>query len=294
MKFNAKFAGALIGAITVSGAAFAGYVTPPGERAGIDLATPLPEGVYFVNLAAAVGNDRRFGAAADFNFDVPVLVWSTPWTLAGGRIELGVAAPVLELGFYNRAAGGYQSGFYNPFVFGSINWSLGNGFSIGFLQGAYIGISGGSFGDAFNQTTLDEMLELAWHGDGWNATANIHYNIVGDNQASGLTPAQRKNSDALIYDLGLTKTIDKWEIGAVGFGSNTFGVAGGVGTVRLDQSQFALGGLLGYNFGPIVTQAFVTTDVYKSNYPTYETRGWLRTVIPLWNPEAPKTVAAKY
>ena len=296
MKLIAKFTGALVAAMTVSGAAFAGYTTPPGERAGIDLATPLPEGIYFVNLAAATGNNRGVPAASSFNFDVPVLVWSTPWTLGGGRIELGVATPVAELGVYGGGIlpASYRSGLYNPFVFGSINWNLGNGFSLGLLSGAYLAINGGSWGYAFDQTTLDEMLSLAWHGGGWNATANIHANIVLDNQAPGLIPAARANSNALIADLGLTRTWGKWEFGGVAFGSTTFGYSGALFPQTLDQSQFAMGGLVGYNFGPVITQLYITTDVYKSNYPTNETRGWLRTVIPLWNPEAPKAVAAKF
>jgi hypothetical protein len=297
MKTTTKFTGALVAAMTLSGAAFAGYTTPPGERAGIDLATPLPEGIYFVNLAAGIGNNRAVDAASAFNFDVPVLVWSTPWTLVGGRIELGVAAPVVESGIYGggRLPASYAASFYNPFVFGSINFNVGNGFSIGILSGAYIGISNANgFGNAFDQTTLDEMLSLAWHGGGWNATANLHANIVLDNQAPGLTPAQRANSNAFIYDLGLTKTWEKWEFGMVAFGSTTFGYSGALFPQNLNQGQFALGGLVGYNFGPVITQAYVTTDVYKYNYPTYETRGWLRTIVPLWTPEAPKAVLAKY
>ena len=80
------------------------------------------------------------------------------------------------------------------------------------------------------------------------------------------------------------------------FGSVTFGVAGAdpLFGQNVDRSQFALGGLVGYNFGPVITQAYITTDVYKSNYPTYETRGWMRAIVPLWNPEAPKAVVAKY
>ena len=32
------------------------------------------------------------------------------------------------------------------------------------------------------------------------------------------------------------------------------------------QSQFAMGGLLGYNFGPLVLQGWLTSNVYEKNY----------------------------
>jgi hypothetical protein len=299
MKITATLAAAAFGAVAFSGAALAAYTTPPGERAGIDLASPLPEGVYFVNLAGGVGNNRNvpstgFGSdpASQFNFDVPVIVWSTPWQILGGRLELGAAAPVIEAGTFGHGThGSYAAGMYNPFLFGSLNFNLGNGFSVGFLQGAYLPITGGEFGNGLNQTTLDEMLALAWHGDNWNLTANLHYNIIGDNQSNFDTFGHHvKSADAFIYDLGVTKTLGKWEIGAVGFGSTDVGAVYN----QPINAQFALGGLVGYNFGPVITQVYVTTDVWKQGYTTYETRGWLRVVVPLWNPEAPKVVTAKY
>ncbi len=299
-----KLKSTLLGAVAVaalaltSGAALAGYVTPPGERAGIDLASPLPEGVYFVNLAGAAGSDRRFAndstGNAQLNFDVPVIVWSTPWSILGGKLELIAAAPVAELGIHaapgSTRASLYASGLYNPFVAASLNWNLGNGFSVGILQGGYIPMTSGELSEigATNHGALDEQLMLAYHMNGWNATANLHYNIVFNEIAASGNLGGAKNSDAFIYDLGLTKTLGKWEVGAVGFGSETTSINGVKG-----NSQFALGGLVGYNFGPVITQMYLSTDVY-SNYPSKETRLLTRVIIPLWNPEAPKAVAAKY
>ena len=60
MNVKTKILGAAMGALGLCGlssAALAGSTNPPGERAGLDLATPLPEGVYFVDIAG-VGNWR--------------------------------------------------------------------------------------------------------------------------------------------------------------------------------------------------------------------------------------------
>jgi hypothetical protein len=304
MKLKSSLLGAVAVLSLTTGAALAGYVTPPGERSGIDLASPLPEGIYFVNLAGSLGSDRRFTGAVDqtaqLNFDVPVIVWSTPWTLLGGRVELIAAAPIAEVGLHR--AGVYIGGFYNPYFAAELAWNLGNGFSIGLLSGGYVPMNSGELGGAgaTNHGALDEQISIAYHSNGWNATANLHDNIVFNQDTMCLSAALggcAKNSSAFIYDLGLTKTLGKWEIGAVAFGSFTTSVTNSVangGRVG-SQSQFAMGGLVGYNFGPVITQVYLTSDLTTSGYQGgRETRLWTRVVIPLWNPEAPKVVAAKY
>ena len=49
------------------------------------------------------------------------------------------------------------------------------------------------------------------------------------------------------------------------------------------QSQFAMGGLLGYDFGAVVLQGYLTSDVYEKNYGGKDVRGWMRIVLPLQN-----------
>ncbi len=305
MNVKFKILGAAMGALglcAASGAAMASSVTPPGERAGLDLASPLPEGVYFVSTGG-VGNWRAAQGTSTFDYEVPIIAWSTPWTILGGRIQLIAAAPEASLAAANigRGASAIARGMYDPFVAGQLAWNLGNGFSVSYLAGAYIGVSGstvivngvaagGALNNPFDQTTFHQQLALAYHMNGWNATANLMYGIVGDNQTGGLTPAQKWNPDYFNYDLALTKTMGKWEIGIVGYGSTDVGAKYGYA----DQSQFALGGLVGYNFGPVITQLLVGTDVYTRNYAAKETRLALHVIIPLWNPEAPKAVAAKY
>jgi hypothetical protein len=52
------------------------------------------------------------------------------------------------------------------------------------------------------------------------------------------------------------------------------------------QSQFAMGGLVGYDFGSFIAQAKLAADVAQENYAGKEVRGTLTIVKPLWNPEA--------
>jgi Putative MetA-pathway of phenol degradation len=96
-----------------------------------------------------------------------------------------------------------------------------------------------------------------------------------------------------ILDLTATKRFGRWEIGAVGFGSTDLNRP--IPTY-LKQSQFALGGLIGYDFGPLSMQAYVTTDVVENNYGGRDTRGWWRVILPRGNPfaTAPAPIARRY
>jgi hypothetical protein len=48
------------------------------------------------------------------------------------------------------------------------------------------------------------------------------------------------------------------------------------------QSQFAAGGLIGYDFGVARLQVYLTRDVYVHNYSGLDTRVWARITLPLW------------
>src|SRR5262249_54657461 len=39
--------------------------------------------------------------------------------------------------------------------------------------------------------------------------------------------------------------------------------------------------LLGYDFGPVILQGYVTSDVYEKNYGGKDVRGWARIILPL-------------
>jgi hypothetical protein len=68
-------------------------VTQPGETVGLASGAPLPQGLYFVNT----GDRGRRSDPADTSVgvDIPVLAWSTPWTILGGRVQFLIAGPVV-------------------------------------------------------------------------------------------------------------------------------------------------------------------------------------------------------
>jgi hypothetical protein len=333
MNTKTKVIGAAVGALSLCGlstAAFAFPQTPPVERAGLDLATPLPEGVYFVDIASVGGYELTNGPlapgqhASGFNFDVPVLAWSTPWSFNGVHLTLLAALPVAEIGTYGHTFNGvnssYAYGVYTPFLAGTLGYSFGNGLAVSYTAGVYLPMTGtAGFDPSFDQTTFHQMLAIAYHNNGWNFTTNLLYNMAGTTSgsaATGLCAATGLSlygnchyflGDDFIYNFSLTKTIGKWEVGMAGWGfadTNTTVVNQLYGPSYIingrtvytggKQSAFALGGLVGYNFGPVITQLIIGGDVTTSNMPTHDFRGTLHVIVPLWNPETPKVVTAKY
>lgn len=249
----------------VSGVAFAGSVTQPGETVGATLGAPLPEGVYAVDTGSiGVRGNTNEGV------NIPVILWSTPLTVAGARIEAIAAVPELYVG--NHKANSFSAGMYMPFIGGIVAYDFGHGFGASYLAGEYIGVSGGDFGNAFNYNTFRQDISLTYAADGWTANANLIYGIDGKNQSTHVA-----NSDYFNYDLSVTKTIGKWEVGPVEFGSTDLSAPAGAVT----HSQFALGALVGYNFGPVIVQTYLTSDVTESHYGSHETRAWLRLILPL-------------
>lgn len=281
-RTSARFAIAC--ALTLSAsAALAGSVTQPGETVGLAAGAPLPQGVYFVNTADW-GN--RSNVDVSTGVDIPVVAWSTPWTLLGARVQFLAATPLVEVGVHNA---NYLRGVYNPAVFGQLAWDLGNGWGFSYLIGAYFDVHSEV---AWSSTSLNQRFALSYTGDDWNLTANVIWGVQFDHftDRPQLSPCPAPfglhgcNPDFLNVDLTAVKKFGKWQIGPVAFGSTDLStpIAG-----YQRQSQFAIGGLLGYDFGPLTLQTYVTTDVTEHNYGGRDTRVWGRIILPIWTPPAP-------
>ena len=137
-------------------------------------------------------------------------------------------------------------------------------------------------------------VAASYTGDGYNLTANLTANIYDSPSSFGSGRdfgTVYSLSDSLNLDLTATKKFGKFEIGAIGYG-----------TVNLDPNllafvndptsrigrggRFALGGLIGYDFGPFSVQAYVARDVVTSVGVRESTDGWFRIIAPLYTPTA--------
>jgi hypothetical protein len=246
--------------------ALAGSVTQPGETIGLAAGAPLPEGVYFVNtLNWGVRKGENGAADVTLGVNIPVVAWATPAKIAGARFQLLGALPALEVGVQDAD---HDSGLYNPFLASQLAWDLGGGFGVSYMLGVYFPV-GNRMG--FDTTSINQRAAVSYTNDGWNLTANGIYGIATD------SVSKTTNPDFFNLDLTATKALGKWSVGPVALAS--WDVSKPTATYK-KQSQFALGGLVGYGFDQLTLQAYLTSTVAQENYGGNDTRGWGRVILP--------------
>jgi len=284
MKTHLKVlaAGTMLVASTVS--AFAGSQLFPGISTGIPLGAPLPEGVYVISIPSY--GERSTSPRTQVGAGAPAwLIWSTPWTILGGRLLFDTVTPYVDA----RVPGViHRSGFANTFLDAQLKWALGDGLFGGVQAGVYLPAKNelNDIGVAHDWAAFQGIAAFSYLKDGWNLSSTFVFGTGHDGAAgTDVAPAWFN------YDLTATKKFDKFEVGAVAFGSTDLS-APFAGYAK--QSQFAIGGLVGYDFGPVNVQMKLTTDVYEKNYGGKDTRVWANIIIPLWNPSpAAKPMVAK-
>lgn len=290
----------------------AASVTQPGEQVGLAYG-PLPEGIYAINTFSWGRADAA--GSPDIGVNIPILAWATPWKVFGAQLIPVVAIPSVFVNTNNPAplANQNQSYFYNPFVGNIFAFDLGNKISAAYLVGAYIGV--GDRGSLCNggliisgctpvlpqlaSTTIRQTGAISYTGDGWNLTAALTYNLVVDDAARfggpvGAFLGPIPNADGLYIDLTATKTFGKFEIGAVAYGYTDLPVnrARAIYANYQPEGRFAVGGLVGYDFGPFKAQVYVAREVAKRGGPqAEETRGFFRIIAPLYTAAPAAAVA---
>ncbi len=294
MKTTIKLAAIGAAALAVSStSALALSELPAGVTTGIALGAALPEGVYDISIASYGSRDASLGNLA---YSIPVwLIWSTPWSIAGGRIAFDTATGVADVW---TAGGTGTDSWLNTLVEGSIAWNLHNGFNVSLRAGAWLP----------STQTIPTLLSrdytafqgggsVSYIANGWNLTATTLYGSGHDGQSGALGAGVAQNSWVNL-DLTATKKLGKMEIGAVAYGSWDVDQRAGytAGTYQKKASEFAVGGLVGYDFGSFIAQAKLTGDLQaeniinacgsSSNCSEKEVRGTLTIIKPLWNPEA--------
>ena len=135
-----------------------------------------------------------------------------------------------------------KAGWANPLVEASLKWDLGNHFYFGVHEGVHLPVDSSltQIGVTYDFASFMQVAALTYLNDGWNLTATLAYGTGRNGTVPGsFAPAW------LNYDLTATKTFGKWEIGPIAFGSADLS-SPYYGYAR--QSQFAMGGLVGYNY----------------------------------------------
>ena len=302
-------AGALaLTVVMTSTASYAQTTTVPGEQVGLATGAPLPEGIYA--LDTFVYRQTARSSAVDVGVNVPVLVWSTPFVPFGGRVELLVAPPTVFTFGKNSGPAAVRDTSINvgTFVGGIWAFDVGNNFGVSLLGGVYLNELNGDRGvlvqnnGAFvGAPVLGQLASNTYRfgvagsytGDGYNLTANLTANIYdspaafpGGAVGTVAFPTTRgpfRIYDSLNLDLTATKKFGKFEIGAIGYGTYNFDTSA-FSLAAGNRGSFSVGGLIGYDFGPVTAQVYAARTVATAVRGTETTEVWGRLIVPLYSP----------
>jgi hypothetical protein len=296
-----------------------GALPPPGLYTGLETAyLGMPQGVPSSGTFIPGGGHLVLPAIANA---VPLL-FVPGWHFLGASYGMSVVQA-----FYNNntcASGSCVNGglFGNDHSYQTVggeyttanttfsplilSWNLGSGWFIssGFTFMAPDGTrtsTGGQFTPNPDYWTFEIPFAVSYLANNWNITGNFFYDIntASNGTCCAATPVTSGN---LLYgDLHALYKIGKWSFGPVGgFEVQTTGdtgcsaVATGLGICNRLGSA-AIGGLVGYDFGPVDLQVWVTDVIASQNFAegVGTMNVFTRLGFRLWGPEAPKPLVAK-
>jgi hypothetical protein len=267
-----------------------GYAMEAGEspqtKAGILIGASAgvpPPGIYMFNqeftyqanltgpgTTSALGGSTKTGVQAAV--DVQGFLFVPGWTFLGATYDAVLVQPfVMES--TGAPVNAQASGVHNTFIAPvELSWKLADsGFAIKTGLGIYTpdgtvnGFAGtGNVGSPY--WTFQPEFIVSYLKDGWNLTAAIYEEFNTRNSVSGYT-----SGDILHADFTATKTIGKWTFGPVAYyygqvsnDSCSATCAYGPNATLSNAQRFnvwAVGGLVGYDFGPANLSVWATQEV---------------------------------
>jgi len=296
----------------------------PGVLIGSSAGVP-PPGIYMfdqvftyqANLKGPGTTTALGGASPGFQaaVDVQGFLFVPGWTFLGATYDAVIVQP-----FVMQSVGApvnvQFSGVHNTYVVPiELSWNVGNsGFAIKTGLGIYTPdgtqtgfTKTGNIGAPY--WTFQPELIVSYLKDGWNLSAALYEEL---NTANSTT--QYTSGNILHADFTATKTIGQWTLGPVAYyygqvsndscsSLTCLGFYGRTGGTLANASRinvWAVGGLVGYNFGPASLSVWATQEVSaKASNPAAAALGADASLVPqgmtvfatlsyrLWGPEAP-------
>jgi hypothetical protein len=262
----------------------AGWEGKPGALIGSSAGVP-PPGIYMINqiftyqtnlvgpLTNAIGTHTGVQAAVD----TQAFLFVPGWTFLGGTYDAVIAQPFIMASIggplnLNPGFVSQEAGMHNTFVANELSWKLGtSGFAVKTGLGIWApdGTIQGPFG--LNNVgnpwwTFQPELIVSYLKDGWNLSAALSEEFNTKNSIDGYT-----TGDIFHADFTATKTIGKWTFGPVAYyvgqvtndsctSTTCLLLDGGLGTPQR-FNIWAVGGLIGYDFGPASASVWATQEV---------------------------------
>ncbi|QOZ51480.1 transporter [Bradyrhizobium sp. CCBAU 53338] len=290
---------------------YPGYTQKPGITLGGGSAGTPPPGLYMFDQAYTyqaniVGPGAPNVGGAPTSVKVAGvasgLLWVPGWEVLGAQYNAVIVQPAAMVSI-GAPLGTSVSGLQNTYIVpGELSWRLGDsGFFVKAGFGMYV--PDGTVGNTW--WTYQPEFVVSYLKDGWNLTANLFMEFNARNPAT-----KYQSGDVLHAEFTATKQFGNWTIGPVGYyvgqitddrSSAFYGNA--INTNRYDI--WAVGGLVGYNFGPVQLNIWATDEISAkasggTAFPGADTavaiKGWSvfgQLSYRLWGPDAPAAAPKK-
>lgn len=289
-----------------------GALPPPGLYGGFALnATGLGSSPGKGNQATAVATNPAFGYGES-------LLWVPGWTIFGASY----GATIVQGEYFGLGASSVNPPFATSSIAGpelantnftpiTLSWSLGHGWftALGLTFVAPIGSQWHSTLSDLNLNpdfwTIAPGWAISYLDANWMLSANFRYDINTASRgvtmgAPFLGPAANGfvSGNELFGDFTAVYKIGKWQLGPVAyFEAQTTADKPGGGVACTPaicgyQSQIAVGGLVGYDFGPVAVQVWFDDTVQCQN-AICGLDVWGRMSFKIWGFDAPKPLVAK-
>lgn len=288
----------IIGAIALGGAmALAGQASAtelwephlPGVDEGLAAGALPPPGVYGVlnNYWASYNAynpqaNKINGTSLSALVEVPIILWVPGVKFLGADYAAAAAFPFDYTNFApqqntGNGGGGGNWGTYNTvLVPGQLSWTIGD-FHVLTGLSVYVADASSTMANLVNghwlrgglpsgngYWAIQPDLGLSWLHDGWNLSASMHLPIPVSSTTA--TNYDYRSGAMFQADYTVTKTIDKWTFGVGAYQVNQLNSDTNNGqNVHNIAIRYALGPIVGYQFGGINVQAIVNQSVYTRN-----------------------------
>ncbi len=246
--------------------AFSRPTTAPGLFVGLPLGKPFPKGWYLIDIPGYIDVPVPEKSGTDVFLNAIQLAYVGPYQIAGGQLEIYGGLPVA---YYKSDDQRHWLGnLYNPDIMAGLAWDLGHHFYFSNFIGTYFPMN--TQGLATDQFVFNNRSALSYSDDKNDFTAHVTYGVPGENYSS-IKPALGQYVN---LDITLTHRFKELQLGPIAFGSWDIATNG-------PWSQFAVGGLIGYDFGPLSLQSWVAADTNSNHWGGNALSAYLRVIVPL-------------
>jgi hypothetical protein len=255
--------------ILVSSWAHTRPVTPPGKFIGIPFGKPFPSGKYFFNAPGFIS----IPSTSD-NPSINVAFNSTNFSYVPD-FKILKATPLVGVGlseaFYrNNGKHAWVGNLYNPEANAGLAWLLTPYLGFSNIFAIYAPMN--TQGLATDAWVFNERASLTYFDESSQGTVHVLYGVP----EASRSPFKPSLPNYLNLDLTYVRLFNKLSIGPIGFGSWDT-------TKKEPWSQFAVGGIIGYDFGKFSLQFWLAKDTNANHWGNYATSGFLRILIPFDN-----------